>query len=236
MTRYCNGGKCATLETCLEDEDCGPGKFCDSYNSQKCYEYVKEGQTCNYSDKRCALGLECNTDSKCTKLYSLENGAKASDSSLCKSGVYKYSNNNYICVGIEKTDGNCVTSYNDGSGTVTVSPVTYKDTDGSEYCNMFKMSSDLMSDLKKRYDKIKLDKILEKEGCDYAGYLCDKKYAELYWKYCFYKVLLEEGLIKDNGKRNGDKKCEYEFAKSLISSSYINYCIGFAFALLSLLF
>ena len=57
LTRYCNGGKCATLETCREDEDCGPGKFCDSYNSQKCYEYVKESGTCNDSDKRCAPGL-----------------------------------------------------------------------------------------------------------------------------------------------------------------------------------
>ena len=239
LTRYCNGGKCATLDTCQFDEDCGPGKFCDGYNSQKCYEYVKEGQTCNYSDKRCAPGLECYPDSKCTKLYSLENGAKVSDSSLCKlckSGVCADIKAELVCAEIEKTEGNCVVSYNYGSGIVTVSSVTYKDSDGNDVCNMFKMSSDLVSDLKKRYDKIKLDKILEKEDCDYAYFLCDKKYAELYWKYENYKELLEQGLIKDNGKRNGDKKCEYEFAKSLISSSYINYCIGFAFALLSLLF
>ena len=237
LTRFCNGGKCAAQEECEKDEDCGPGKYCyyekSGDTTKKCLNYVKETASCD-SYKQCAPGLECNTnsDSKCTKLYSLDRGAKTSYKSLCKSGI----SSGGVCIEIEKTDGNCVTSYHDGTKSVSISPSTTKDSDGNTVCIMFKMSSDLMSDIKKRYDKIKLDKILEKEDCDYANYLCDKKYCELYMKYNFYQDLLEQGLIKDNGKRNGDKKCEYEFAKSLMSSLYINYCFGFVFVLLSLLF
>ena len=95
----------------------------------------------------------------------------------------------------------------------------------------------MVDELVKRYNKIKLDKILEKEDCDYSSYLCDKKYAELYNVHSSYDTLKYLGLIKDNGEKNKDKKCEYEFWRTItVSSSYVNVCFGFILVLLSLLF
>ena len=66
-------------------------------------------------------------------------------------------------------------------------------------------------------------------------YYCDKKYAELEEVVSDYGELLYHGIIKENGKK--DKKCEYEFWRTVsVSSSYIKICLGFAFTLLSLLF
>ena len=110
------------------------------------------------------------------------------------------------------------------------------------YCVWKNGIKELISDVVERYNKINLNKLLEKESCDYetqaefgTQLLCDKKYGELKMLYFDYEYLLFHGIIKANGKK--EKKCEYEFWKSVtVSSSYISICLGFAFSLLGLLF
>ena len=110
------------------------------------------------------------------------------------------------------------------------------DGDSTPHCLYSTGKKELVNELVKRYNEIKLNKPLEKEACDYEKYFCDKKYAELKEVYDNYDTLKYIDLIKDNGKKNKNKKCEYEFWKSTISSSYVNVCFGFIFALLGLLF
>ena len=230
---FCNikNKKCAAYgeEKCSNNENCGAGKYC---SSSKCYDYKKEGESCktNY----CAPWLWCDTstsDPTCKKFYSLDTGKTCSIDKQCKS---------YLCGGtcleIVSVDSNCQVKYTDGTNEVTFDGKTTSTYDGKEVCAYPSGYKDLVEDVVERYNKIKFDKVYEKEYCDYETFYCDKKYAELYSVLNQYHHLLHQGLIKENGKKNGDNKCEYEFWRSTISSSYTNVCFGFALALLGLLF
>ena len=205
-----------------------------STSTYKCTDYATENGNCK--DARCAPGLWqlTSSDGSCTckKYYSLEKGATASNDEYCKSN---YLSPNGKCAEITSINADtCVITYNDGSdGTDTGNVLTTIGT--TNYCNWKNGVKEVISDLVERYNKIKLDKILEKEDCDYEDYYCDKKYAELKKVYENYGPLLYHGIIKENGKK--DKKCEYEFWRTVsVSSSYVNVYLLFAFTLLGLLF
>ena len=238
-TDFCSGGKCAAYgtEECDSDENCGPGRYCDDDdygNTDKCVDLVSEGGDC--SNAKCAPGFGCDSTSKCVKLFSLDIGAATGEEELCKS-MTAYSNK---CIEVVKVADDCSLTYKDKDGgseltvTITQDP-SLKD---GNYCKYVYGSQELRDDIIERYNKIKLNKLTEKkkESCDYQEYFCDKKFAELYNVNKYYGALLKQSIIKENGEKNKDKKCEYEFWRSTISSSYVNVCYGFAFALLGLLF
>ena len=249
-TGSCSGGKCTVYgdETCYGDENCGPDKYCDDDNggTNKCVAYVGEGVSCKNGEK-CAPGYSCDslaTEPKCKKYYTLEVGDDSENEELCKSfAVY---NNKCIEV-VEVNSKDCSLKYKDKDGkeqTVTADESNKNilgdyDNGELEKCRYGYRPQKLKDDIIKRYGKIKLNKLTEKkkENCAYGGDgLCDQKYSELITVNDAYDLLLEQGLIKENGEKNKDKKCEYEFFKSMISSSYVSVCFGFVLALLGLLF
>ena len=249
-TSYCNNGKCATFDACTSETGrniCGPGKYCKYYNtigsksSGTCTDYLKEGAEVG-SGESCAPGLGEYTDPDenkviCKKLYSLDIGAKSSEPEFCKS----YFSDGTQCVELTKVDSTCSITYNDGKTDTTIDASKdsslYKEIDGKKYCLYSTGKKELVNELVKRYNEIKLDKPLEKEACDYEKYFCDKKYAELKEVYDNYDTLKYLDLINDNGEKNKDKKCEYEFWRTwYVSSSYVNVCFGFIFTLLGFLF
>ena len=248
-TGVCSGGKCASFGKCYSSSDysiCGPGKYCKGYDSVTdtdgtCTDYVNEGGSCANGEK-CAPGLECDliaSTKTCKKKYSLGKGESSNYLDYCKTGFLASSGKCAALVSVEK---DCSIKINDGTSDFTLSVSTnsylaFTTPDGKNSCKYSTGFNDLLDELVKRYNKIKLNKILEKEDCDYGNnLLCDKKYAELYNVYKNYGYLYSQGLIKENGKKNGDKKCEYEFWRSTISSSYVSIYFGFVFALLALLF
>ena len=248
LTGICKGNKCSTLDPCYSSEHCGKGKYCDkSGSTNTCKAYVNEGGTCSRNDF-CSNGLYCyygsSTTGKCQKYFSLDVGTKNVDhSELCKTGIIS-NDGNYMCVTFSSYDSDkdkLLCKDGDGKEVECIvsgpSGNTFIDKSSNKVPIYSKGKFDLLGDIIKRYNKIKLDKLNDKEeGYDYYNYYGDKKYAELKAVYDNYAYLLNQGLIKENGKKNGDNKCEYEFWKSTISSSYINVCLGFALALLSLLF
>ena len=242
-TGFCNNGKCAVYDEneCDDDENCGPGKYC--YN-EKCSDYVKAEGTCDGNELKCAHGYGCyyakdsTSTGVCKKYFSLEKATYSTNPFFCSS-FFVSSNRKYA--DIVSVDADCSVKYNDGNEDTMKSDTysnLYVSVNDKKYCLYSSGGREFLGELKKRYNKIKLDKVLEKEYCDYGAdkALCDKKFAELWAVYKNYGNLLYHGLIKENGEKNKDKKCEYEFWKSTISSSYVNACFGFAFALLGLLF
>ena len=256
-TGYCNNGKCATLDECTSNNEfvCGPGKYCKfstaSSNTGTCTAYSKEGVEVDINYEECAPGLFSYYDSDksksyCKKYFSLDKGVDVSSYGYDYHDYQKYCSTYQTyggkCVEITEVDSSCSIKYDDGKTTI---PVTADDSNtnnlyqiinGKRRCLYSTAKKELKDEVVKRYNKIKLDKLLEKENCDYEDYLCDKKYAELESVYENYENLLYYGLIKDNGDKNKDKKCEYEFWRSFVSSSYVNICFGFFFTLLGLLF
>ena len=251
LTGICKGNKCSTQDTCYRDKHCGKGKYCDGSTSSSagtCKDKSKEGQTCDSSD-HCINGLKCYfkdstaSTGKCTKLFSLEVGTKnVYDSELCKTGIIS-KDVNLACVTFSSydSDNDKVLCKDDGDNQVecqisNVYKNYFTDQSNKNVAIYSKGKFDLLGDIIERYNKIKLDKLNDKEEAyDYYSYYGDKKFAELKAVFDDYAYLLNQGLIKENGKKNGDKKCEYEFWKSTVSSSYINVCLGFALVLLSLL-
>ena len=246
LSGFCKNNKCSTQDKCYRDENCGKGKYCDDMYTHTCKAYVNEGESCD--NNYCGNGLKCYpeestaTNRKCVKFFSLDVGTKINyDSELCKTGIFSI--NDKKCVTFSKYDStNKKVLCKDEGGNeveckISYADVTFTNKNGEEVTNYSQGRFDLLGDLIKRYNKIKLNKLNEKEekDYDYYDYYGDKKFAELKAVYDNYAILLDKGLIKENGKKNGDNKCEYEFWKSTISSSYINFCLGFALALLSLL-
>ena len=251
FTGYCKSGKCAAYtenENCKGiDVLCGPGKYCKNAGSYTdsgdpiyaCTAYAKENEDC--SKTSCGPGLGCyspsatSTTYTCKKFFTIDTGKYTTDRRLCKS----YFESNYLCIEIASVADDCKITYNKGEENVeeTITYNLFKSVNNKNYCYQKPEIKQVVSDLAKRYGKIKLNKLLDKENCDYSDYLCDKKYAELMSVYSDYGKLLYYGLIKENGEKNKDKKCEYEFWRTVsISSSYIKVCLGFSFALLCLLF
>lgn len=266
ITSNCANGKCATVSACTGDKNCGKGKYCyrakDKYGIEaetgSCKDYVKEKGECGGDEgKECGPGLICykqdynSPKGTCTKLYSLELGARnVEDSRLCISGATFTIKRDNIklkeCVTL--TDSKIVTA-----GVIPYCQVTYTDKSNGKYednsaetfinkagstvCKEDKRKYNLLGDIKERYDDIDLEKLLEKEEDSYAyhGFFGDKKYAELYSVYEKYSELLDKGIIEDDGKKNDDNSCGYEFWFSTISSSNVNVGLGFVFALLGLL-
>ena len=244
-TGFCSGGKCAAYNTdgCKKNRHCGPGKYCYNDNGTgKCAAYVGEGGDC--SNAGCAPGLGCGSTSKCQKLFTLDTGDATSSDEFCKT----FAAYGGKCIEVVKVADDCSLTYKDKDGgseiKVTIDEnnkytlADYNDDGSLDECRYSYGPKELRDDIIERYNKIKLNKLTEKkkEMCDYKDYLCDKKYAELITVYENYALLLKQGIIKENGEKNKDKKCEYEFMKSMISSSYVNVCYGFALALLGLLF
>ena len=244
-TSYCKNGKCAAYgsESCNENYNCGPGKYCKEFSSNDtCTAYAKENEDC--SNLNCAPGFFCDTATTsptCKKYFSLEKGSSISDDYFpisCKS----YFARNKKCAEVTKVEEDCSITYNDGKEDHVETVDEYSE--GSLYitvgdqkvCLNSNGRKELINKLINRYNKIELNKLLENEYCDYERYLCDKKYAELIRVVIEYDYLLLHDFIKTNGERNKGKKCEYEFWKSTISSSFINVYFGFTFTLFSLLF
>ena len=242
---FCDNGKCAAygdIDCKGNDNSCGAGKSCVQTGTSssgsaiyKCTDYAKLDGNCKTADCAPGLGDFWSSDySTCTckKYYSLDQGDEIYSNSqkFCKS-YYAPKGKCAEIISIDETT--CDIKYkDDGDGTDTDNTLTTIGT--KNYCKKKSGIKELISDLVERYNKIKLDKILEKENCDYAP-LCDKKFAELSAVVDDYGPLLYHGIIKENGKK--DKKCEYEFWRTVtVSSSYINICLLFAFTLLSLLF
>ena len=256
-TGFCNNNhKCAPYGDyeCAYNRNCGPDKFCDfSSGKGKCKAFIQESKDCSNAPFGCAPGFGCYTKDSttytCQKYFSLDKGVTTNDKIFCKSGF-----STGTCAEIVEVASDCKLTYNDGGSANKEIPATSNgDTyDGNKFCYIKSGYKDLVSDLVKRYNKIKLDKLLDKENCDYGyedddsdptdysdskfHFLCDKKFAELYSVYTNYMSLLYHSLIKENGEKNKDKKCEYEFWRTVtVSSSYVNVYLGFAFALLGLL-
>ena len=247
-TGYCNNHKCAAYGDDVKcrtyENNCAPGKYCkeDSSSSSTgtCTSYLGEGNVCSSTTADCAPGLSCfypsgESTGTCKKYFSVDKGEYASSVEFCKS-IYLVGTKCAEIISVN--DNTCTITYNDGGSDTedkNTNNVLTTLSDGTNVCKYKAGVKDLLTDIVKRYNKIKLNKVLEKENCDYDGYLCDKKYAELISVYNDYGKLLHHGIIKENGKK--DKKCEYEFWRTVsVSSSYIKICLGFAFTLLSLLF
>ena len=246
LTGYCKSGKCATLDPCKSDENCGKGKFCywdptSSSSTGTCKSLRTSAGECEVKDENCcANGLKLSTVTgkyRCEKYFSLDLDADCDSDEICKSGICynnkcaafsKYDTTDacsVVCKNKAGTDlpGFCISGY-------------YYNTNGEKVCMYNSKKSSVLEDIIDRYDKVKIDKLNDKEEVyDYYEAFGDKKLAELWNVYANYEALLDQKLIKDDGKRDGDKKCEYEFWKSTISSSYVTTCIGFALALLGLL-
>ena len=244
LTGYCSGGKCKTLDKCTDDENCGKGKYCyTGGTTPTCKSRLSGPGTCdaNNSEKCCGEGLSYIYDStekkyKCIKYFSLSVGDTCDDSEQCKSGICSSSQ----CVSYVETDSTTcdVTCKDSADKKFTCLGGSFTNKDEKEVCLYPKEKFDLLGDMIDRYNKIKLDKLNKKEDyayIPYSQYFGDKKYAEKKAVYDNYAYLKDQGLIKSDGKRNGDKKCEYEFWKSTISSSYVHVYLGFALALLGLL-
>ena len=254
-TGYCNNGKCATFENCYSNSMCGPSKYCKGFNKYTntagtCTDYVKENEVVDTGTCAPGLGKFYDSDSKnyiCKKYFSLDKKAinAYNQDIFCKS-YFSYDGKCAELIKVDTPENYCSITYDNGDGEKVITgsassgeDFLYQmiDGDSTPHCLYSTGKKELVNELVKRYNKIKLDKILEKEDCDYgSNNLCDKKYAELNNVYNYYGILKYLNLIKDNGEKNKDKKCEYEFWRSTISSSYVNVCFGFVFALLGLLF
>ena len=241
-TEFCNGGKCAVYDDtkeCDRNENCGPDKYCED---EKCVAYVTEGGDCSEGEE-CAPGYNCDDSESpetCKKLFTLGIGETSSSEEFCKTlNIYDGK-----CIEVVKVDKNCSLTYKDKDGgeekTLKIEDDTnYNLATPDKKCRYVYKPKELIDDLIEIYNKIKLNKLLEKkkEDCDYGIHnLCDKKFAELRAVYENYDILLEQDIIKANGEKNKDKSCEYEFFKSMISSSYVSICFGFTLVLLGLLF
>ena len=272
LTGYCSSKECKTVDKCINNEQCGKGKYCDV--KEKHESELDDGTTGTCKNRVTSAGSECDATLnfedccanglflvksttagkyKCIKPFSLEVGDDCSDQDddddampLCKSGfcinVGTNGKQDYQCVSVASFDSKtCAAVLESKAGAkfdIDGDENSYKDKDDKTVCIWSQGRLDLLEDIRDRYDKIKIDKLNDKEDYNYAyrEYFGDKKFAELYAVYQYYPYLLNQGLIKDDGKRNGDKKCEYEFWKSTISSSYVNVYLGFILALLGLLF
>lgn len=112
----CKEQKCAYLndgDVCNEDRNCGLSSYCSM--DGKCTPLKKAGEEC-VQDKQCEMKLACGTvdDSnvmKCTAMFSLEKGSRASNEKLCKSGYVTSIGNVYYCADATIDDYNCTITY-----------------------------------------------------------------------------------------------------------------------------
>ena len=105
----CDNDKCAAADEggkCTENRECKLGLYCSAENDNgTCKKYLGKDATCGDDTAACDFGLYCY-DSKCTPIYSLDNGKATSINELCKSGHY-YSNNGVNQCGEVKSVGTC---------------------------------------------------------------------------------------------------------------------------------
>ena len=105
----CDNDKCAAADEggkCAQDRECKLGLYCLGETDNKtCKKYLGKDATCGDDTALCGLGLYCY-DSKCTPMYSLDNGKATNIDELCKSG-HSYSNNGVAQCGEVKSVGTC---------------------------------------------------------------------------------------------------------------------------------
>lgn len=250
----CKDGKCAS------DKDCGA---CDKKQAcvtqtakpSKCMNYVDENGSCAANAEGyappCAPGYLCNSDNKCTKMFSLGEGKDAKFEYLCQSGFA----NGGKCVSIKTyptcESGTCSGKYSDGADI----PNTDPDPTITPICNCLKVKGGkyvasisekrqnyFKDNVVGRFNKIKLDKLKKKKYLDYLNKdaehtLGDKKLHQSKVIYEHWNEFIARGLIKDNGKKNGDKKCEYKYWMNYyMSSNLLKSSLVSALVLLTLLF
>lgn len=101
----CTSNVCQGLSSgssCSSSDQCVSGYYC---LKSLCEKLKTLDSTCT-TDDECSIGSACNTD-KCTALFSVENGKKASNRKLCKSNF----SNNQVCDYIEVYVGSTKLSY-----------------------------------------------------------------------------------------------------------------------------
>ena len=112
MRGKCDKNKCTAVDEgakCSESEDCKLGLYCSGEGDNKtCKKYLGKDAACGADTADCGIGLYCY-DSKCTPIYSLDNGKATSIDALCKSG-HSYSNNGADQCGEVKSVGTCTDS------------------------------------------------------------------------------------------------------------------------------
>ena len=105
----CDNDKCAAADEggkCAENRECKLGLYCSGETDNRtCKKYLGKDATCGDDTAACGLGLYCY-DSKCTPMYSLDNGKATTNNYLCKSG-HIYSNNGVAQCGEVKSVATC---------------------------------------------------------------------------------------------------------------------------------
>ena len=251
----CSSNKCIVKkegEACTENSNCGEGLYCRTKDDAgTCQKFLKEGDECvsdDYDYLECQTGFFCNlnrdnTKKVCTKKYSLDDGAKVVDSSLCKSGSKYYKDGQYYCATIKSQSQCKEDSENSGSYTYDLTLSLGCATDeviaqpGGCYCDSpnkcyyyrYSLSdtSKEFNDYKEAYLKV-LDDLIKDDDTDFKTindhYLNDKDLLE---KYVLYKY-------KDEIPSGDDKDCVVDFFMTYVknSSSYLKLSFFTLFALL----
>ena len=212
-SNYCSNNKCAYLsdgQNCSSNQLCQKNSICKYNDNLKpiCTRLSSKDSECNNSDE-CEFGLLCNKaliPSKCTEMFSLENGIDSSEDFLCKSGR-KYDNKcasskifNSTCSSLHYEE-KCEISYNNGEGdqktTVeceghVICPLQTDSQQMKDYIMTF--TNELNKMKKEEIQNIHMGDLKQQGRFTLNG---NKNVVEAYVNLMFYKIIEKNECVKD---------------------------------------
>ena len=226
ITELCSDGKCKGNTKCSRDEDCGKNEYCSDTN---CVAMIKIGNECNryYESETsdCEFGAMCgktgeDNTSKCTKMYSLEDGVKSTNKYLCKNGQ----TNGGKCVSSSikdstcNSDHECTVTYNDGTNSVHVQISCQSNYKGEYTCPLQSDSEEW-----KKYIE-KFQKVVDKDEDDIKKIRLANVNRIHYGDYDLAKKSVDFFKSWMVNKDDGDNKCirNYFYRESL-NSQVLHY-------------
>lgn len=246
----CVSNKCTLAsegEICLTTSHgnigCKPGLTC-AYDADsekyKCFKLAKEDEEAKHG---CLGGLIPNIEGKCKKYGTVDDGGKVPYNRyssyeyrlLCKSGIcipQSDDDGNEFCLCVSlTTEPTCskgeVSKEGEWSDKTKIPEKSEckigKDITGTDiyYYGHSQLETKLFQDFLEDYKDLDLEKINSNEDKDYQSSL-KWKTLEKFLLFKHAPELYAAGLIDSEGKRNDNKKCEYDFViKNVLSSSFI---------------